>query len=142
VAEPLGENSRTATLTTSPGGNETILLVEDDPVVRVMMHVSLTRLGYQVLDAPDGIGAVAVWKAHRDDIQLVLTDMVMPGGMNGIELGAQLLKENPKLKVIYASGYSADVAGKEFPLKEGVNFLAKPIQAAKLARAVRAMLDA
>lgn len=67
--------------------------------------------------------------------------MVMPGGMTGNELGERLLKENPKLKVIYASGYSAEVAGRGFPLKEGVNFLTKPFQASKLAQTVRNCLD-
>jgi PAS domain S-box-containing protein len=127
--------------TTLPGGKETILLVEDGSSLRKMLNLSLSHLGYQVLEASDGMEALAVWNAHRDEIQLVLTDMVMPGGMNGIELGAHLLKEDPKVKVIYASGYSAEVAGKDFPLKEGVNFLNKPFQSAKLAQTVRAMLD-
>ncbi len=109
--------------------------------MRVMVQMSLSRLGYQVLDAAKGIEALAVWKKHCDEIQLVLTDMVMPGGMNGIEQGARLLKENPKLKMIYVSGYSADVVGKDFPLAEGVNFLNQPFQPAKLAQAVCTMLD-
>jgi FixJ family two-component response regulator len=67
--------------------------------------------------------------------------MVMPGGMTGKDLAERLLKENPKLKVIYASGYSAEVAGKDFPLKEGVNFITKPFQASKLAQTVRSCLD-
>jgi len=142
LAERFGTKFAEATSTLTPGGNEVILLVEDDPAVREITQLSLNRLGYQVLDAPDGLAAVAVWKAHRDEIQLVLTDMVMPGGMNGIELGAHLLKENPNLKVIYASGYSADVAGTDFPLTDGVNFLTKPYERAKLAQALRAILDA
>jgi two-component system cell cycle sensor histidine kinase/response regulator CckA len=142
LAKLSGKTSHDTTVTTLPGGKETLLLVEDEPALCAMVQVSLSRLGYQVLDAANGIEALAVWKEHCDEIQLVLTDMVMPGGMNGIELGAQLLKENPKLKVIYTSGYSAEVAGKDFPLKEGVNFLNKPYQRAKLAQTVRAMLDA
>jgi len=141
-AELSGKKSSETTFTSLPGGKETILLVEDDSALRAIVHTSLSRLGYQVLDAADGIKALDVWKAHRNEIRLVLTDMVMPGGMNGIELGAQLLKENPQLKVIYASGYSAEVAGKDFPLQEGVNFLTKPFQRSKLAQVVRAMLDA
>jgi two-component system, cell cycle sensor histidine kinase and response regulator CckA len=72
----------------------------------------------------------------------VFTDMVMPGGISGRQLGEQLLKENPKLKVIYASGYAAEVAGKDFPLKEGVNFLTKPFEMHKLAKTIRNCLDA
>jgi two-component system cell cycle sensor histidine kinase/response regulator CckA len=131
-----------AALTSMPGGNETILLVEDEPAVRNVTIRALTRLGYRVLDASNAFEALAVWKAHRDEIQLVLTDMVMPGGMNGIQLGAELLKDRPTLKVIYASGYSADVAGADFPLMDGVNFLTKPYDRARLAQTVRAMLEA
>jgi FixJ family two-component response regulator len=65
----------------------------------------------------------------------------MPGGMSGKELGRKLQAENPKLKVIYASGYSAEIAGKDFPLEEGVNFLSKPFPAQVLAQTVRAGLD-
>jgi two-component system cell cycle sensor histidine kinase/response regulator CckA len=137
-----GRKSPEPSLTAMPGGNETILLVEDEPAVRNVTIRALTRLGYQVLDASNAFEALAVWKAHRDEIQLVLTDMVMPGGMNGIQLGAELLKDRPTLKVIYASGYSADVAGADFPLMDGVNFLTKPYDRARLAQTVRAMLEA
>jgi PAS domain S-box-containing protein len=123
------------------GGNETILVVEDEPKLRASVINILLRLGYNVLEASDGASALEVWNKHRDGIQLLLTDMVMPGGMTGKDLGGRLLKENPKLKVIYASGYSTDVAAKDFPLEEGVNFLSKPFQAQKLARIVRERLD-
>jgi PAS domain S-box-containing protein len=124
------------------GGNETILVVEDEPKLRASVINMLSRLGYNVLEASDGASALEVWNKHRDGIQLLLTDMVMPGGMTGKDLGERLLKENPKLKVIYASGYSTEVAAKDFPLEEGVNFLSKPFQAQKLARIVRERLDA
>jgi len=137
------------------GGGETILLVEDEPRLRASVKNILSRLGYNVLEAANGIEALEIWKNHRnevrlaqkvwnqqrDGIHLLLTDMVMPGGMTGKELGERLMKENPKLKVIYASGYSAEVAGKDFPLEEGVNFLTKPFQAQKLAQAIRSCLD-
>jgi len=71
----------------------------------------------------------------------LLTDLVMPGGLTGKELATQLRSEAPELKVIYASGYSAEVASKDFPLEEGVNFLAKPFEAQKLAQTVRDCLD-
>jgi two-component system cell cycle sensor histidine kinase/response regulator CckA len=130
--------------TTEPsrGGNETILFVEDEPRLRASVRNMLSRLGYHVLEASDGASALDEWKKHRDEIHLLLTDMVMPGGINGKELGERLLQENPKLKVVYASGYSAEVAAKGFPLEEGMNFLAKPFQAEKLAQVVRSCLDA
>ena len=123
------------------GGNETILLVEDDAFLRASVRVTLLQLGYHVIEAINGVEALEIWKQHRDEIHLLLTDLVMPGGINGMELGERLLKESPVLKVIYASGYSAEVAGKNSPLKEGVNFLTKPFQAHKLAQTVRQMLD-
>jgi two-component system, cell cycle sensor histidine kinase and response regulator CckA len=123
------------------GGHETILLVEDDPFVRASLHGTLSQLGYRVVVAVNGVEALEVWKQHGDEIQLVLTDLVMPGGMNGKELCERLLKDNPKLRVIYTSGYSTAVAGKDLLLKEDVNFLAKPFQARKLAQTIRTRLD-
>jgi PAS domain S-box-containing protein len=129
-------------LTSMRGGHETILLVEDDAFLRASMCKALSQLGYRVLEAINGVEALEVWKQHHEEIHLLLTDLVMPGGMTGKDLAEQLLRDNPKLKVIYVSGYSAEVAGKDFPLEEGVNFLAKPVQAFKLAQTVRQKLDA
>ena len=119
------------------GGNETILLVEDELAVRSALRITLKRLSYQVLEAANGQEALAIWKQHRDEIRLLLTDLVMPGTMSGKELAALLLKENPKLKVIYASGYSGEVAGDDLVLEEGVNFLSKPFRAHQLAQVIR-----
>jgi two-component system cell cycle sensor histidine kinase/response regulator CckA len=124
------------------GGNETILLVEDDLSLRVSVRKALQRLGYHVLEAPSGAKALEVWKEHRKKIRLLLTDLVMPDGMTGIDLAQRLMLENSKLKVIYMSGYSAEVASRNFPLNEGVNFLAKPFQAQRLAQTIRDNLDA
>jgi two-component system, cell cycle sensor histidine kinase and response regulator CckA len=125
-----------------PGGHETILLVEDDPSLRLSIRTALTQLGYRILEAPTGVKALEVWNQNHDQIGLLLTDLVMPDGMNGKDLAQRLRQENPKLRVIYMSGYSAEVAGKDFPLEEGVNFLTKPFQITKLADAIRAKLDA
>jgi PAS domain S-box-containing protein len=122
-------------------GKETILVVEDDSALRISVRSVLSRFGYQVLEAATGLEALEVWKQHRAEIRLVLTDMVMPGGMNGKELAGQLLKQDPKLKVIYVSGYSVAIAGKDLPLEEGVNFLTKPLETPKLAHAIRNCLD-
>ncbi|HEX5222971.1 MAG TPA: PAS domain S-box protein, partial [Verrucomicrobiae bacterium] len=123
------------------GGTETILLVEDEQSLRVLTRDVLTRLGYRVLEATTGVSALDVWKEHRQEIRLLLTDLVMPDGVSGRELAKQLGEADPKLKVIYTSGYSRDVAGQNFPLQDGVNFLSKPFQAAKLAQAIRNCLD-
>ncbi len=124
------------------GGNETILLVEDDPTLRMMVRRILSQIGYRILEAPNGVKALDVWSKNRDEIRLLLTDMVMPEGMSGKDLADRLLQESPKLRVIYMSGYSAEVVGKDFPLKEGSNFLIKPFQAIKLAQTIREILDA
>jgi len=123
------------------GGDETLLLVEDDNFLRPSLCKVLAQLGYRVLLAQNGAEALAIWKQHRERIDLLITDLVLPGGMNGKELSSQFLRENPRLKVIHASGYSAEIIGKDFALKEGVNFLTKPFEAQKLAETVRRVLD-
>jgi CheY-like chemotaxis protein len=127
--------------TSMRGGSETILLAEDDAILRTSVNRTLSKLGYRVIEAADGAGALEVWRHHRDEIHLLITDMMMPGGMSGKALGETLLKEKPELNVIYVSGHSADVAGSEVSLEPDVNFLTKPFQARKLAQTVRRMLD-
>jgi PAS domain S-box-containing protein len=129
------------TLSVMRGGTETIMLVEDDASLRASVRKTLSQLGYRVLEAVNGVEALEVWKQNRAGIHLLLTDLIMPGGLTGRDLGERLLTENSKLKVIYASGYSGEIAGKDFPLEEGVNFLTKPFQAQKLAQIVRNRLD-
>jgi len=75
-------------------------LVEDEPALRTMMGKSLSRLGYRVLEASTGFKALEVWKEHPAKIHLLLTDLMMPDGMTGKELGQRLLQENPKLRVM------------------------------------------
>jgi PAS domain S-box-containing protein len=128
-------------LSTLPGGNETILLVEDDDFVRPSVCNTLSRLGYHVIPVNNGIKALEIWQERRDDIQMLITDLVMPGGMTGKYLGELLLKQKPKLKVIYASGYSTEIIGTDFALKEGANFLVKPFHAQKLAQTIRDKFD-
>jgi len=135
------ENEARLTLATSRGGNETILLVEDEVTLRISVRSALMRLGYRVLEAATGNEAIKVWHEHRHEIKLLLTDMVMPEGTNGRELAERLSAESPNLKVIYTSGYSTEVAGPDLQLEDGVNFLSKPFEAHKLARTIRAQLD-
>jgi CheY-like chemotaxis protein len=106
------------------------------------MRKALSQLGYRMLESVNGVEALKVWEQHRNEIDLLLTDLVMPGGMTGKDLAERLLNENPKLKVIYTSGYSVNVVGRDFPLEEGVNFLAKPFGTHKLVQTVRKKLDA
>ncbi|MHB8523977.1 MAG: MASE1 domain-containing protein [Limisphaerales bacterium] len=123
------------------GGTETILLVEDEEAVRGLARVVLQRHGYRVLEAGSGSRALAVWNEHASDIDLLLTDMVMPEGMSGRELAEELLANRSDLKIIYTSGYSEDMFEKSLSLEEGFNFLRKPFYPQKLAQTVRDCLD-
>jgi two-component system cell cycle sensor histidine kinase/response regulator CckA len=124
------------------GGTETILVVEDEPVVRQLMQNILGRFGYQVLEAASGLAALKIWRQQPHRIALLLTDVVMPDGMTGWDLAEQLSKDQPKLKIVYTTGYGAELIGKERHLKEGVNFVQKPFTPAKLLQTVRRCLDA
>lgn len=124
------------------GGTETILLVEDDPHVCRMCKRILTDAGYQVHVAGSGVEAAKLWPQFREEIALLLTDLVMPGGMGGHELAARLREDRPNLKVIYISGYSREIAGRELELHSGENFLQKPFSPSKLLETIRRCLDA
>jgi len=123
------------------GGHETILLVEDEPALRHSVRTTLARLGYRVIEAATGRDALEIWAQRRQEIHLLLTDLVMPGGVNGQELAERLREQNPALRVVYTSGYSADIAGWNLLLDAGVNFLAKPYETKQLARVIRNCLD-
>jgi CheY-like chemotaxis protein len=124
------------------GGKETILVVEDEAPVRELVCDLLSGHGYQILQAESGLKALQVWQESKDRIDLLLTDLVMPDQMNGRELAEKLWAERPRLKVIFTSGYSAEVVGKDFVLCRGLNYLQKPYHPRKLALTVRDCLDA
>jgi signal transduction histidine kinase/CheY-like chemotaxis protein len=124
-----------------PRGTETILVVEDEAPVRWILKEALGKLGYTVLEAGNGVEALALWHQHHATIRLLLTDMVMPVGLTGQELAERFTNQEPDLKVMYMSGYSLQAAGKDIPLLDGLNFLAKPFDGARLALAIRQCLD-
>lgn len=123
------------------GGNETILVVEDEEAVRVVVRNTLKIHGYTVLEAVDGPSALAIWKERGEEVSLLLTDMVMPGGMSGHDVATRLLEQRRELKVIYSSGYSAEVFRRDFHLPRGVGFLRKPYRSEELLLVVRRSLD-
>ena len=123
------------------GGSETILLVEDELPLRRTAALCLRKLGYAVLEAGDGVEALKVWEQHRERIALLLTDMVMPEKLTGLDLAELLTKEKGSLKVIVSSGYSADLAEPHRTAGSDVAFLPKPYKTAALAKAVRRSLD-
>lgn len=121
------------------GGSETILLVEDEKSILEIGRQILTRYGYTVLAAPDAETALQMVAGRKRDIQLLVTDVIMPG-LNGHELYVRLKAVYPTLKVLFVSGYTADVIGYKGVLEEGVMFLHKPFSAKVLAAKVRAAL--
>jgi two-component system NtrC family sensor kinase len=122
-------------------GTETILLAEDEPALREMVEEVLRLQGYRVLTAASGPAALEVWHREERRVDLLLTDMVMPGGMMGTDIAAELRRANPELKVIFTTGYSPGVVATSQALEEGVNFLPKPYSPNKLAGIVRKCLD-
>lgn len=126
------------------GGGETILLVEDDPSVASLVRMALEMVGYRVLEASSGVRALELWRSHAAEVQLLFTDFVMPDGMTGRELANRLLAERPDLPVIFTSGYTPDMAGKELNDGSAVrsHFLAKPFSCSSLLEMVRQGLDA
>jgi PAS domain S-box-containing protein len=123
------------------GGSETILLVEDELRVRKSVGTILQRRGYKVLAAANAVEALDLWQAHSHEVALLLTDLVMPGGMNGHELARQLESAASNLKVVYMSGYSAEIAGKDLELRSGETFVQKPFLTNHLLEAIRRSLD-
>lgn len=123
-------------------GTETILLVEDEEPVRVMISKTLTRYGYKVIEAVDGPGAEVVWQERGKEIDLLLTDIVMPNGISGLDLADRIRVERPGLKVIFMTGYSEDLVSHGAELRVGVDFLPKPFERSELVRLVRSRLGA
>ena len=122
-------------------GRETILLVEDEPVVRQVARRILTTYGYTVLEAGSGPEALQVLEDSPVPVHLALTDVVMPG-MNGRELARELSARRPEMKVLYMSGYAGNGIVHQGVLEEGVAYIQKPFEARALARLVRELLDA
>jgi CheY-like chemotaxis protein len=118
------------------GDGETVLIVEDEPMILQLAATMLRRLGYSVLSGRTPGEAIRLAKAHANHIHLVMTDIVMPE-MNGRELAERLKGLCPGLKCLYTSGYTADVIATNGVLEEGVHFLQKPYSLEQLAAAVR-----
>jgi len=137
-AEPLAPS--TPADAESLRGTETILLVEDEPAVRAVARQILTRQGYVVLEAPDGQTALAMVDAGGPRVDLVLTDVVMPG-MSGRSLADRLASHCPGLRVLYMSGYTDDAIVRHGMLEPGLAYLQKPFRPDALARKVREVLN-
>jgi two-component system, cell cycle sensor histidine kinase and response regulator CckA len=121
-------------------GTETILLVEDDPLVRRLSLEVLSQQGYAVLEASDGVEALQAAQAHCSEIHLLLTDVVMPN-MGVEELTSQLKAVCPNIKILFTSGYADDAIVRQGVLEPEVEFMEKPFGPAELLNRVRQVLD-
>ena len=138
-AEPAKEAARGSACQPSTG--ETILIVEDEEIVREAARLALERGGYRVFEAGDGPQALAVWERCGVRVDLLVTDMVMPHGVSGGALARVLQARDAQLQALYTSGYSSEVVKEDLTLTHGVNFLRKPYDPPALLKAVRRCLD-
>lgn len=134
VSPPVGEPVR--------GQGETILVVEDEPAVRRLAAKVLKRYGYRVYEAESGVEALKEFPKFADEVDLLLTDMVMPGGISGRELAQRLQKESPSLKTVFMTGYSQSITGIGTKTEDNFILLPKPFSGPDLLRIVHQCLHA
>lgn len=123
-----------------PGGTEHILVVEDDELVRAHLSNQLGVLGYRVTSAVNARSALAIIK-DVDDIDLLLTDIVMPGGMNGSQLADEVIKARPDIKILFTSGYPRNIINYQNIPGSRVELLSKPYRRKELATKIRKALE-
>ena len=126
-------------LGTVPPGQRSILLVEDDPDVRRLSVDTLTDNGYRVIEAQNGRAALEILKDGAE-IDLLFTDLVLPGGVDGVDLAKQARSMRPKIKVLYTTGYGYNAAKRNNGFEDGTEVLAKPYRKAELIRKIREVL--
>jgi CheY-like chemotaxis protein len=122
------------------GTGETILVVEDEPDLRTYTTEALRDLGYRVLEAGDGRGALEIVERHPE-IELLFTDVVLTGGMNGRALSDEISRRRPGLPVLFTTGYTSNAIVHQGRLDPGMHLIGKPFTYAELASKVRRMLD-
>lgn len=135
----LGSFQETAEVVWQRGQGECVLLVEDNDLVREATRSLLEEFGYRVIEACDGLEARQVFNERREEIDLVLTDIIMPG-VSGLQLGRSLLRDRPDLPILYTSGYTFDVLEDQAGVSE-LDILAKPVAPAVMLARIRAKLE-
>jgi CheY-like chemotaxis protein len=139
VDQPVDAPGSVPASTEAPRGTETILLTEDEQDVREVAREFLESGGYTVMEARDGAEALALAEKHKDEINLLITDMVMPR-MTGLELAARLKEKQPGLRMLYMSGYSERAASESLQPDPSIRMLTKPFSRGALLRAVHELL--
>jgi PAS domain S-box-containing protein len=140
VTGPQVEHETAPVATEVLGGTEAVLVVEDEPALRAMISVSLEKRGYNVLLAEDGAAAIRILENNPSDIDLVVSDIMMPK-LNGLELRKKALLLVPEMRFLFISGYAEDTIGQTAHLPEDAGYLEKPFLPVELARKVRALLN-
>lgn len=138
--KPEWKNEQPVRPSVAKTGEETILLVEDEEMVRKVTVKALERFHYRVLHASEGDRAIEIAKEYQDTIHLLITDVLLPG-INGRQLVDQLIKIRPEMKVLYISGYNDDVITQHGVVEKDINFIGKPYSASDLGKKVREVLD-
>lgn len=119
----------------------TILVIEDEPVLLALARLVLENSGYHVLEAASGDEALTLWQEKKDTVDLVLTDMIMPGSLSGPQVAQMMKADNPSLQVIYSSGYNMDTMVDSTGETDPRSFLPKPYVPSTLVKAVRERLQ-
>jgi CheY-like chemotaxis protein len=140
LAEGTPEDLPSTSGDATPVGLETVLLVEDEPGVRTLAETVLKKLGYKVLVADSGEAALAIWGEKRGSIDVLLTDVIMPQ-MSGGDLAHRLREMNPRLKILFMSGYTDDILASHGVLAGETQLIQKPFTAEALGRKLRSVLD-
>jgi len=140
LVEPGVEHTETNETGTAVSGIENVLLIEDNQAVRKSIRDLLQEFGYNVMDAADGGQAIALFKENMGSLHLVISDVIMPG-QSGKEVYEELKKERPDIKMLFVSGYSADILTKKGIMGEKINFISKPINPDVFLKKVREILD-
>jgi two-component system, cell cycle sensor histidine kinase and response regulator CckA len=123
------------------GGKETLLVVEDESVLQELVREILSAHGYRILQAANGLEALKVWEVDREKVDLLLTDIALPHGLSGRDLADKLRQDEPRLPVVFSSGYTQKMSESSEDASRGVVYLSKPYNPTQLAQAVRMALD-
>ncbi len=140
LAKPAASETEERLIQEPIGGNETLLIAEDNPEVRASTKTILLDFGYRVFEAKDGDDTLSKYELHKSEIDLVILDMIMPK-MNGWEVYEKIREISPEAKVIFTSGYAEELIHSKGYIKEGLAFIIKPIKPLELLNKIREVLD-